>query len=220
MPTRLRAILIESSISIHALLINGPYSVVGLSSGQLKLPITLFSGMRDLSYPQVMNAGRKIVDSRMSRVVKKVPHLGRYLLGAAVAILASTIIYQGLRMFPESTFQLASESRLPKWITLPRGLTRSDVSIKMSYFTWPGAGFVLQDAKGQTLEKVDGKVKCSDFRMKNPPPEFPPGYYPRYTEIVVKGTSELIEHRKMEPVFYITDDPAVWKEYRTVGCGS
>src|SRR5260370_28279158 len=100
---------------------------------------TPFSGMRDLSYPQVMNADLKIVDSRMSRVVTKIPRLGRYLLGAAVAILASTIIYQGLRMFPESTFQLASESRLPKWITLPPGLTRSDVSIKMSYFTWPRA---------------------------------------------------------------------------------
>jgi hypothetical protein len=144
----------------------------------LKIP---FSGMRDLSYPQVMNADIKIVDSWLSRVVTKIPRLGRYLLGAAVATLASTIIYQGLRMFPESTFQLASESRLPKWITLPPGLTRSDVSITMSYFTWPN---------------------------------------PRYTEIVVKGTSEMIEHRKMEPVFYITDDPAVWKEYRTVGCGS
>jgi hypothetical protein len=184
-----------------------------------KLTKIPFSGMRDLSYPQVMNADLKIVDSRMSRVVKKIPRLGRYLTGAAVAILAFTIIYQGSRMFPESTFQLASESRLPKWITLPPGLTRSDVSIKMSYFTWPSAGFVLQDAKGQTLEKVDGKVRCSDFRMKNPPPGFLPGY-PSYTEIVVKGTSELIEHRKMEPVFYITDDPAVWKEYRTVGCSS
>jgi len=98
-------------------------------------------------------------------------------------------------------------------------LTRSDVSITMSYFTWPSAGFVLQNAKGQTLEKVDGKVKCSDFQMRNPPQGFPPGY-PRYTEIVVNGTSEMIEHRKMEPMFYITDDPAVRKEYRTAGCGS
>jgi hypothetical protein len=166
-----------------------------------------------------MNADLKIVDSWLSRGVAKIPRLGKYLLGAAVAILAFTIVYQGLRMFPESTFLLASESRLPKWITLPPGLTRSDVSITMSYFAWPSAGFVLQDAKGQTLETVGGKVKCSDFRMKNPRQGFPPGY-PRYTEIVVKGTSEMIEHRKMEPVFYITDDPAVWKEYRTVGCGS
>jgi len=167
-----------------------------------------------------MNADLKNVDSWPSRLVGKIPRLGRYLLvGAAVAILASTIIIKGCEMFPESTFQLASGSRLPKWITLPPGLTRSDVSITMSYYTWPSAGFVLQDAKGQTLEKVDGRVKCSDFQLKNPPQGFPPGY-PAYAEIVVKGTTEMIEHRKMGPVFYITDDPAVWKEYRTVGCNS
>jgi hypothetical protein len=60
--------------------------------------------MRDLSYPQVMNADLKIVDSWRSRVVTKITRLRRYFLGAAVAILASTIIYQGLRMFPESMF--------------------------------------------------------------------------------------------------------------------
>jgi hypothetical protein len=178
-----------------------------------------FSGKRALSYPQMMNADFKIEGSWPSRVINRVPRLGRYLLGAAVAILASTIIYQGLRMFPESAFQLANESRLPKWITLPPGLTRADVSITMSYFTWPGAGFVLRDAKGKTLQKVDGYERCSNFQLRNPPPGFPPGY-PRYTEIVVKGTTELIEHRKMEPIFYVTDDPAIWQEYRTFGCGS
>jgi hypothetical protein len=149
----------------------------------------------------------------------KISRLGICLLGAVVTIAASAVVYYGLRMFPESAFQLASESRLPKWITLPPDLTRANVSLTMSYFTWLSAEFVLQDAKGKTLEEVDGRVKCSDFRRKNPPQGFPPGY-PSYTEIVVKGTSELIEHRKMEPVFYVTDDPAVWKEYRAVGCGS
>ena len=43
----------------------------------------------------------------------------------------------GCEWFPESTFALASESRLPKWITLPPGLTRADVSIKMSYYIKP-----------------------------------------------------------------------------------
>ena len=166
-----------------------------------------------------MNADHpKIVDPWLSRVIKKVPRVGRYLiLGAAVTILASTLI--GCQYFPESTFQLASESRLPKWITLPPDFTRADVSITMSYFAWPGAGFVLRDAKGQTLEKVDGSEKCSNFQLRKPPPGFRPGY-PSYTEIVVKGTTELIEHRKMEPIFYVTDDPAVWQEYRTFGCGS
>lgn len=149
----------------------------------------------------------------------KISRLGVCLLGAVVTIAASAVAYYGLRIFPESAFQLANESRLPNWITLPPDLTRSDVSLTMSYFTWPSAGFILRDAKGKTLVEVDERVKCSDFRRRNPPHGYPAGY-PRYTEIVVKGTSELIEHRKMEPVFYVTDDPAVWQEYRAVGCGS
>ena len=28
----------------------------------------------------------------------------------------------------------------------------------------------------------------------------------------VNGITDIIEFRKMEPVFYMTDDPAVWKE--------
>ena len=87
----------------------------------------------------------------------------------------------------------------------------------MSYYTWGSAGFILQDARGQTLEKVDGMVKCQNFRLKNPPQGFPPGY-PAYAVISAKGTTEMIEHRKMEPVFYMTDDPTAWKEYRAFGC--
>ena len=44
-----------------------------------------------------------------------------------------------------------------------------------------------------------------------PPPGFPPGY-PAYEVITVNGITDIIEHRKMEPIFYVTDDPAVWKE--------
>jgi hypothetical protein len=55
-------------------------------------------------------------------------------------------------------------------------------------------------------------VKGSErFQLKHPPPGFPPGY-PSYELITVNGIIEIIEHRKMEAVFYITDDPAVWKE--------
>jgi hypothetical protein len=55
-------------------------------------------------------------------------------------------------------------------------------------------------------------VKGSErFQLKHPPPGFPPGY-PSYELITVNGIIEITEHRKMEPIFYITDDPAVWKE--------
>jgi hypothetical protein len=126
----------------------------------------------------------------------------------------------GCEWFPESTFQLASESRLPKWIALPPGLTRADVSVEMSYYIWPwgsSATFKLQNAKGQTLTKVDGKVKGSEpLTLKHPSPGFPPGY-PSYEVITVDGMTEVVEHRKPEPIFYITDDSVVWKEF---GVGS
>jgi hypothetical protein len=134
------------------------------------------------------------------------------LLFVALVIASSTI---GCAWFPESTFELASESRLPKWITLPPGLTRADVSITMSYYIMPwgsSATFTVQDTKGQTLKKVDGKVKgLEPLELNHPPPGFPPGY-PAYEIITVKGITDIIEHRKMEPIFYITDDPAIWKE--------
>jgi len=117
----------------------------------------------------------------------------------------------GCRYFPESTFELASESRLPKWFSPPPGLTRADVSVTMNYYNKPwgrSASFILQNGKMQT--KVDGKVKGTEpLHLKNPPQGFPSGY-PSYEVITVNGITDVIEHRKMEPIFYVTDDPSVW----------
>jgi hypothetical protein len=146
----------------------------------------------------------------MFKIIKRVDKF--LLFFVALSIAGSAI---GCAWFPESTFELASESRLPKWITLPPGLTRADVSIQMSYYSWPwgrSATFTVQDTKGKTLEKVDGKVKGSEpLELKHPPPGFPPRY-PGYEIITVNGITEIVEHRKPEAIFYITDDPAVWKE--------
>jgi hypothetical protein len=109
----------------------------------------------------------------------------------------------------ESTFNLASESRLPRWITIPPGLTRTDVSVTLSYYTTPigsDAKFMLKDRKGKKLAAIKGKMKCQ--MLSN---------YPAYAVVAVNGTTEVIKHRKMEPVFYITDDPAVRREL-LAGC--
>ena len=71
----------------------------------------------------------------------------------------------GCESFPESTFELASESRLPKWITLPPGMTRADVSLTMSYYVWlwgRSATFILRNKKGQVLEKVKVRLGAQD----------------------------------------------------------
>jgi len=40
-----------------------------------------------------------------------------------------------------------------------------------------------------------------------------------YEAITVNGITEIIEHRKMEPIFYVTDGTTVWKQYKSIGCG-
>src|SRR5271157_6266211 len=145
---------------------------------------------------------------------KIIRRIDKYLLFfVALTISGSAIV--GCEYFPESTFELASESRLPKWITLPPGHTRADVSITMSLYDslWGSdVKIILQDEKKQTLTKVYGTEKGrGPLYLKHPTQGFPPGY-PAYEVITVNGITDIVEHRKMEPIFYITDDPAVWKE--------
>lgn len=103
---------------------------------------------------------------------------------------------------------------MPRWITLPPGLTRIDVSVTMNYYISPvgrDAKFILKDSKGKKLAVITGKEKgLSPLELRNPPQGFDPGY-PAYEVIVVGGVTEIIEHRKMEPIFYVNDDPAVRK---------
>lgn len=62
------------------------------------------------------------------------------------------------------------------------------------------------------IARMNGKTRADGpIRLKDPRPGFP-NDYPSYEVITVKGITDIIEHRKMEPVFYVTDDPAVWSE--------
>ena len=91
----------------------------------------------------------------------------------------------------------------------------------MSYYSLPWgshAVFTLQDAKGRLLEKPHGKEKrWGPLQLKNHP-QGPSASYPAYEPITVNGSTEMIEHRRMEPTFYITDDASVWKQYGTTDC--
>jgi hypothetical protein len=108
----------------------------------------------------------------------------------------------------ESSFQLASESRLPRWEALPQGLIRADVSITLNYYTTlPGANdakFILKDRKGEKLAEVKGRVKCQY--------PYSGSSYPSYDAVVVNGATEILEFKRMEPIFYVNDDPAKRKE--------
>lgn len=92
------------------------------------------------------------------QMFKIVRHIAKFVLFLVALTIAGSAI--GCEWFPESTFELASESRLPKWITLPPELTRAGVSLTMSYYTKPWGSdvtFILQDAKGQIRTKIGGE---------------------------------------------------------------
>lgn len=117
----------------------------------------------------------------------------------------------------EGNFEIAEESRLPKWFKLPEGVRREDVTVTMDTYLFPTEKsiFKLWDKKGNKLSVVKGKRFGGYLypkKLKNPPPGYPEGY-PAYEVIIADGVIDIIEHRKMEPIFYITDDPTIWKEF-------
>jgi hypothetical protein len=138
--------------------------------------------------------------------------IGSLVLRIAIFGVISGSVLSGCRYFPESTFELANESRLPSWVVLPPEVTRSNVSITMSYYSklW-GDDVLFTIHGGGAPTEVSGKEKCrGPIHLKSPAGESSSDY-PRYQLVTVNGVNEVIEHRKMEPVFYISDDPEVRK---------
>jgi hypothetical protein len=80
------------------------------------------------------------------------------------------------------------------------------------------AQFVLRDKNEQIIEKENGNMRCKEpFQLKDRTRDLLSGY-PTYEAITVNGVTEIIEHRKVEPIFHVTDDAAVWKQYESIGC--
>ena len=157
---------------------------------------------------------------RRSKMAKFIQRVYKYRLFAILfAIICLTTL--GCRFLPESTFDWRRTHALPKWVVLPSGTTRADVSLRMSYYILPSgrsAKFTLQSHGQQTIEKQNGSLRCKEpLQLKDPPRGSPSGY-PAYEAITVGGITEIIEHKKMEPVFYVTDETAVWKQYQSQGC--
>ncbi len=87
----------------------------------------------------------------------------------------------------------------------------------MSYYSvpWgPNVGFALQDTNGHLIQQVYGK-ECFPRFSSDPFVS----HYPHFVPVAVNGTVEIMEHKKMEPIFYVSDNAAVWKQYKANRCG-
>jgi len=127
----------------------------------------------------------------------------KYLL--IVAICLSCCAINGCVV---SIFPLATDSRLPKWLTLPPGLTRADVKVVLEFMESRSVDIkvVLTDRKYKKLAEVTGKtigpILSRTFFIE-----------------VVNGIPEIIElkyqsdgHGGKDAVFYVVDDPAFKKK--------
>jgi len=135
---------------------------------------------------------------------------------SSVGIAALTLLLlMGCSYFPESSFTLANESRLPRWFKLAPGQLRADVRVTMDYYIDAGrtAKFTLRNSYGFVLSEVKGSIKGTEPLQRGTKLQgYAPGY-PEYEVVTVGDVTDIIEHRKMEPIFYVTDDPAVWAEF-------
>jgi hypothetical protein len=132
---------------------------------------------------------------------------------AKIFLLAALI---NIAACSESNFDLSAESRLPKWFSVPNGVSRDQLKVTIDYYVYPSgreAVLKLYDKKGFfRLKKVKGSMHgLEPMELKNHPAGFQP-HYPSYEIITVDGVTDIVEHRGREPVFYMCDDPAVWKE--------
>ena len=116
-------------------------------------------------------------------------------------------------------FDLAPVSRIPRWFTIPRGLSRADVTVTMyTYISSLGRSstFWLLDKNGNTLAKVEAVTEGREFHVfgnakKNAEGGYdhPSEMYPIYEIETANGITEVLEFKRMEPVFYVTDDATV-----------
>jgi hypothetical protein len=133
---------------------------------------------------------------------------------ACAFVLVATILTRGC---VESSFVLAPDSPLPRWFTLPDNLRRADVECELHYYVslfGRSAKFVLRTTDGKTLARGRGVQFGVEPLVLGPRPPTGPLPYPSYEVITVNNFTEVIEHKRMEPIFHVNRDPAVRTQLR------
>jgi hypothetical protein len=111
--------------------------------------------------------------------------------------------------FIESDFRLSSESRLPKWVDIPSGYSRQDLTMTITFYTHPFLSKVKMVVYGPGPEHKVINETIGD-QWYHPITKKQPGYvYPRYIIISVNGIKEIFEHKERGPILWITDDPKI-----------
>lgn len=150
--------------------------------------------------------------SKLSRIIFKVCYQA-VIVGLLVIFLPACDIRYGLL---ESMFQLAPESRLPRWIDVS-GYQRNDLTMAINLYT---NLFLIGQSNTQIIIygppperkkiiEIPGRVRWHPFSEKDYDTK-----YPSYIIITVNGCDEVFEKKRPGDILYITDDPKVTTGYR------
>jgi len=118
----------------------------------------------------------------------------------------------------ESEFDLADDSRLPAWFSLPAGMQRGDVSVHLSYWTsGENAEFELVDSHTklkwtfQTKRGVSCWHPATRYRHNSDGTWSQPGG-PEYSFVTIDGITEVMEFPEIGGPFRMSDDKSLIAE--------
>lgn len=112
----------------------------------------------------------------------------------------------------ESDFVLSPESRIPAWFKVPPTARRNDYEVTVAYWYGPVGGtatVTLRNHRGWPLQSLVAEVPGNEPLTLGPRPATGRIPYPRYELLTARGITEVIEHRRMEEICYLVDDPEI-----------
>lgn len=104
----------------------------------------------------------------------------------------------------ESIFHLSSESRLPRWATVP-GYSRADLNVEIIFYTYDTAEILVYGPHHQLLKQCIGSVRWHPVMKQNR------NIHSSYEIVTVAKQSEIFEQKKLDNVLYVSDDPELVK---------
>jgi len=127
---------------------------------------------------------------------------------ANILILSAVLFLSGCI---ESNFILSSESRLPVWVLCSGDCSRDALEVKVTYYTGEKATIEVFSTASGKKELVRELVGVNRWHPKTLADgileEGVIAPYPHYVIIEINGVEEVYEHRAMEPIIYVAENP-------------
>lgn len=131
---------------------------------------------------------------------------------ALAVLLLSQLMAVGCEWITEAEFNLAPDSRIPKWFAFPTCVSAYVCAVQYTIFSegrvrvriygpdGSQVGEVRPVDEGTVWSPALGGVPAEDQSADKQT-------YPVYSVLSFNGVREVIEHRRGEPTFYLVDDP-------------